>query len=155
MLLGHHQRKLDGKKRLIIPGEFRRELGTSFAIIKNNCGYISVFSEEAMARKFEKMMAAGDDQLLNEWSREVGNNGLTVDMDSDGRITIPQEFLDYAGLSNEVVIIGCIDHAEIWSVEAYAIQFGEDKTKTEAPKKEYVTTVEKEELTRMSVKLGL
>lgn len=154
MLLGHHTRKLDGKKRLIIPGEFRSELGANFALIKNNCGYISVFSDEALKRKFEKMMAAGDDQLLNEWSREVGNKGLTVDMDSDGRITIPQEFLDYAGLSNEVVIIGCIDHAEIWSTEAYAIQYSESPV-TSDDTNGYTTSVSKEELTHMSIKIGL
>jgi MraZ protein len=37
-----------------------------------------------------------------------------IDIDSQGRIRIPDRLLDFAGLKEEVVLLGVHDHAEVW-----------------------------------------
>jgi MraZ protein len=40
-------------------------------------------------------------------------------LDSQSRITVQQELLDYAGIKNEVIVLGVLDRIEIWSPTVY------------------------------------
>ena len=50
------------------------------------------------------------------------------ELDSQGRIVIPQKLRKYAGLEKDVVIIGVNDRAEIWSADAWNAQEEEEMT---------------------------
>ena len=39
--------------------------------------------------------------------------------DSQGRITVPEHLRNYAGLQREIVVIGALDHIEVWDTEAW------------------------------------
>ena len=39
--------------------------------------------------------------------------------DAQGRVLIPAELLDYAGITKSAVVIGCGRHAEIWAEEIW------------------------------------
>ena len=49
----------------------------------------------------------------------VLSNSQPEELDSQGRIVIPPEYLREAGLSRDVVIIGVNDRIELWNPEAY------------------------------------
>ena len=42
-----------------------------------------------------------------------------VEFDSQGRIRIPAELLEWAKMGNEVVLIGVQDHMELWDKNAW------------------------------------
>ena len=42
-------------------------------------------------------------------------NAVECEVDRQGRLTIPQELRDYAGIDKELVTIGILDKIEIWS----------------------------------------
>ncbi len=43
-----------------------------------------------------------------------------LNFDSQGRFTIPKQFLTHAAIQKEVLLIGVGDLVELWSVEQYA-----------------------------------
>jgi MraZ protein len=44
---------------------------------------------------------------------------VQVSPDAHGRITLPKELVEYAGIESAAVVVGCFDYAEIWAQEAY------------------------------------
>jgi MraZ protein len=49
--------------------------------------------------------------------RYLHRNALQVSPDSQGRILLSRELLDYAEIQKSAVIVGCSSYAEIWSAE--------------------------------------
>jgi MraZ protein len=47
------------------------------------------------------------------------SNSREVELDGQGRINLPQDYIDYAGVKKEMVNIGFGDRIEIWSKERY------------------------------------
>jgi len=55
-------------------------------------------------------------------------NANKCELDSQGRIVVPQKLRQYAALDKDVVIIGVNDRAEIWSAESWHAQEEEEMT---------------------------
>ena len=59
--------------------------------------------------------------------RYLHRNALQVSPDSQGRILLSRELLDYAEIEKSAVIVGCSNYVEIWSKENYDRELeGED-----------------------------
>ena len=52
--------------------------------------------------------------------RPLFANAVKCELDSQGRIVIPQKLRKYAQLEKDTVIIGVNDRAEIWSAELWS-----------------------------------
>jgi MraZ protein len=50
-------------------------------------------------------------------------------VDKQGRIVIPQELKDYAGIGDDVVFIGVLDRIELWNPDRWA-EYNEEVEKT-------------------------
>ena len=118
MLMGKFAHTLDAKKRLFIPAKHREQLGESFVITRNVDKCLSVFSMEEWEKYTDKL-----EQLPSTQAREIArfiySNAAEVQPDSQGRVLIPAELLDYAGITKNAVIIGCGRRSEIWSEEIW------------------------------------
>lgn len=114
MLTGEFQHNIDAKGRVIMPVKLRDELGDRFVATKglDKCLFIFPLSE------WDKL-----DKQLSELSLSKGREiqrffygGMTqCEVDKQGRILIPSNLREYAGLEKDVVIIGLNRRAEIWS----------------------------------------
>lgn len=121
MLVGEFQHNIDAKGRMIVPARFRDELGEQFVVTKglDNCLFVFPRSE------WEQL-----ELKLSEQSLSKGRNiqrffygGMTeCELDKQGRILIPQTLRDYAKLLKDVVIVGLVKRAEIWSREEWEKQ---------------------------------
>ena len=60
------------------------------------------------------------------------------ELDAQGRALLPQGLRDFAGLTKNVAVIGCDDHAELWDSEAWAPVHLEETTP------EYIAAMMKE-----------
>ena len=79
--------------------------------------------------------------------RYFNQSAARCDVDKQGRVTIPQELKDYAGITKELVTIGNIYNIEVWSKEnwekdAFA-QAGEDLTAADLNASESAAKLEK------------
>ncbi len=102
------ERKLDDKNRLTIPSELRHEFeGGQVIITRGFAHYLHLYTENIWNETMEPALK-GD--ILDERTADLNvkfRTGRTASiMDAkQGRITIEQHLLDYAGISKEVVAV--------------------------------------------------
>lgn len=127
MFYGANYNTLDAKGRLIIPKQFREQLGESFMMTKGLDGCLYVFPMSEW-NSFEEKLAALP--LTNKNARAVVRHfvaGATLcEMDKQGRILVPEVLRDFAHLQRDVVVEGSMKRIEIWSKEQYDRQAEED-----------------------------
>lgn len=110
---GTYNRVLDDKHRLQLPSKLVGELPARFYAIKGHEGAIAVFEEKGFDAFLEDLQKRSYlDREVRAYVRAVTASTNVLDVDSHGRISLPS-------LSGEVVVIGVIDHFEIFSKAAY------------------------------------
>lgn len=119
LFTGTYPRSLDEKQRLALPKRLRDTLGQApevpLYLAPGTDGSLALYTEEAFARLGEQLAQgspAGQD--TRTFSRLFYSQALPVEVDTQGRIRIPQELATFAGLSREVMLLGVRDHLEIW-----------------------------------------
>ncbi len=127
MFIGEFTHTLDEKKRLSLPSRFRKELGKKVIITYgfDNCLFMFTLSEWG-----KKAAAFGDLSLGNPDSRAFNRfmfgGAVEVDVDSAGRILIPDFLREYTGLaasdkkgSQKLVFAGIHTRIEIWEEQKW------------------------------------
>jgi division/cell wall cluster transcriptional repressor MraZ len=99
------ERKLDDKNRLTIPTELRHEFeGGRVIITKGFAQYLHMYTEKIWNEDMEPALK-GDilDERTADLNVKFRSGKATTGLDTkQGRITIEQHLLDYAGISKEV-----------------------------------------------------
>ena len=119
MFLGTSDHNLDSKGRVILPADFRVDLGERRYITKGFHRCAQVMSVDQFDRLREQIRQLPADKalslqyLLISPAKEVSPN-------SQGRIMIPQKLREDAGLSGEVTIVGMDTRVEIWDKTTFA-----------------------------------
>ena len=115
MLIGEYKHNLDPKKRLAIPSKFRKELGDGAVLTKGLDGCLFIFPSKNWAPFAEMLggLSIGK-QDTRSFSRLFLSGAVEVEFDSLGRILIPDNLKEFAGLNKEVVIAGLFNRLEIW-----------------------------------------
>jgi MraZ protein len=120
MFIGEYIHSVDDKKRLSVPAKFRKELGKKGVITLglNKCLSLYPMKEwETFAEKLSKLsMGKSEDR---GFSRAMLSGAFEVEVDSIGRILIPEALRSYAGLREKVVLTGVFDRVEVWDEEAW------------------------------------
>ncbi|HEY4506187.1 MAG TPA: division/cell wall cluster transcriptional repressor MraZ [Candidatus Paceibacterota bacterium] len=115
MLLGEYTHTLDPKKRLALPAKFRKELGRSVVLTHglDKCLFVYSMKEwKNVAEKLGKLsMGAADTRGFN---RFMLAGAVESEIDSVGRILVPDFLKNFAGLGEKVVVAGVHTRAEIW-----------------------------------------
>jgi len=126
MLVGKYNHQLDAKNRFFVPAKYRDALGEKLLLVKNVDHCLSLFSEDEFL-KFSAKIEAQPMIGQRKMRRDFFSNIWSVEIDSQGRIAIPDDYKLYAGLDRSIFILGCGSYAEIWSEEAYLLQQSMDE----------------------------
>ena len=125
-MTGEYQHSLDSKGRLFIPAKLRDELGDVFYVTLSMERCLCAYSSENWRSFSEKVSAMP--YIKQRKMRPLFAHAARCELDSQGRIVIPQKLRRYAGLDKDVVILGVNDRAEIWSADAWQAQEEEEMT---------------------------
>lgn len=120
MLIGEYQHTLDPKKRLSLPARFRKELGKTVIVTRglDHCLFIfSAASWKKLAEKFADLSIGSTD--TRGFNRFMLSGAVEADVDSAGRILIPDFLKDFAGLKTNVILAGVNDRVEIWDTKRW------------------------------------
>ena len=120
MLLGEYNHNLDVKGRVSIPAKFREDLGEAFIVTKglDNCLFVYSKKEwETFETKLKTLPLTNPN--ARNFIRCYFSGATECELDKQGRINIPQNLRDYAGLSKEVYVIGVSTRVEIWDKEKW------------------------------------
>ncbi len=124
-LIGVHECKMDAKGRVSIPSGLKRQL-----LPLLDQGFIlkrSVFQnclELYPMQEWEKTMSR-----VNKLNRFVKKNNdfirmftagvKLVEVDGSGRINVPKDLMNFAGLKSELVLSASVGNIEIWDKTRY------------------------------------
>ena len=119
---------LDSKKRLTIPSDWRELVGVPrrlFVLPGVNVKCLCVYPAREMTRRLEKLRTLSiADEKGRQLARTLASRSDLVPWDSQGRIRIKDELLDFADLVNQVVLVGTFDGFELWSPDQWKQQSG-------------------------------
>ncbi len=103
----YFERKLDDKRRLTIPAELRAEFAGGVVITRGFGQYLHMYPQFVWDNDVEPALTGSilDERVadLNVQFRE-GKTGAQLD-EKQGRITLEQHLLDYAGITRDVVAV--------------------------------------------------
>jgi MraZ protein len=118
---GTHFRTLDDKSRLAIPKIYREGICaegpsvTTMVIAPETEQALALYSESQFQRRAEEVRrCTRDSQELRTFLRLYFSQAESVEIDKQGRIRIPERLIRFAGLQQEVVLLGVNDRVEIW-----------------------------------------
>ena len=119
MFGGEYRHNKDSKNRVFMPAKLREELGETFVIAKDiREACLKVYSLSGWEEYIAPLKA--QNRKLSEKILRFLHASLTqVTPDSQGRVVIPQELVEYAGIDRSIVVVGCGEYAEIWAETAY------------------------------------
>ncbi len=103
----YFQRKLDDKRRLTMPPELRAEFASGVVITRGFKNYLHLYPKAVWDEEVEPMLKGN---ILDEATADLNvrfRMGKTEgDIDQkQGRISIEQHLLDFAGIDREVVAV--------------------------------------------------
>lgn len=120
MLIGEFRHTLDAKNRVSLPSKFRKELGSSVIVTRGLDHCLFVYTKAAWkteAKEFAKhSTGAASGRALARLMLAGANE---ADVDSAGRVLIPDYLKTYAGLTGKCVVAGVSDRVEIWDEAAW------------------------------------
>lgn len=120
MFLGTHTPRLDDKGRLALPAKFRTELEGGLVITKGQERCLFVFPMAEFSRITELLRAAPVTQRsVRDYSRVFFASASHEVPDGQGRITVPSQLREYAGLTKDCVVIGANSRVEVWDSAAW------------------------------------
>lgn len=119
MLGGEFRHNLDSKNRIFIPSKMRDELGASFVVAKGLRQKCLVVYSLAEWDQYMKPILVQNGNLRERTLRFLNATSAEVTPDSQGRIVLPKHLIDHAEIEKPLVVVGCYDHAEIWSEAGY------------------------------------
>jgi len=115
---------VDEKRRVQVPAKWRpEESGTELTVIlwpKHQVGTcLRVLPPAQMAKLMADLDAMPNLDGKVVLKRFIGGESVQVSLDKAGRICLPDEMAQAAGIKDEVVLVGLLDRFEIWNPERY------------------------------------
>jgi MraZ protein len=115
MLLGEFTHTLDEKKRLMLPSKFKSALGKKLVVTRGLDSCLFLFEQkewEVIAKQLRELSFTQSD--TRGFSRFMFSGATEVDVDSSGRILLPEHLKKFAALKSKVVLAGVSSRVEIW-----------------------------------------
>ncbi len=115
MFIGEYKHNLDVKGRIIIPAKFRENFGSSMIVTRGLDGCLTLYSLEqwqTILTQLKKLPTTKRESRM--YMHMITAKAAEVSLDNQGRILLPQSLVEAATLEKECVVIGVVDHVEIW-----------------------------------------
>lgn len=113
--VGEYRHSIDSKGRLIIPAKYRQNFRGTMYLCKGFEPCLLVLTPEELEKIEAKVR---EDSLTNKsvraFSRAFFSGMVDVEFDSQGRILIPANLREYAGITGDAVVAGTGFYLEIW-----------------------------------------
>lgn len=118
--VGEYLHTLDTKGRLALPAKFRETLGASFFIARGLDKCLFVYPEEEWAEVMGKLKTIPISKKdARHFTRYFLSGAAEVEPDKQGRVVLPLNLREYAGLNKDVFILGVGSRLEIWDKAAW------------------------------------
>ena len=120
MKIDNFERKLDDKRRLTIPAELRAEFATGVVLTRGFGKYLHLYPQAVWDKEVETALTGSIlDERVADLNVKFRRGKAAVALDQkQGRVTVEQHLLDYAGIDREVVAVRAGSYFRLMSPEA-------------------------------------
>ena len=120
MLRGNYAAKIDDKGRLKIPNAFRALIekthGSELFVTSLTGESVRVYPMPVWLALEERLSRAPSAHpSRGRFLDRVNYFGQTAEVDTQGRVVIPQRLRESAGMAGEVDVLGAVDRLEVWN----------------------------------------
>ena len=105
--IDYFERKLDDKRRLTIPTELRNEFASGVVLTRGFGKYLHLYPKQVWDREVEPSLGGNIfDERIADLTVRFRRGKTEAELDQkQGRVTIEQHLLDYAGIDKQLVAI--------------------------------------------------
>jgi MraZ protein len=103
----YFERKLDDKRRLTIPTELRNELASGVVVTRGFGSYLHLYPQTVWDREVEPALGGSIlDERVADLNVKFRRGKTSAELDQkQGRVTIEQHLLEYAGIDRELIAV--------------------------------------------------
>jgi MraZ protein len=125
MLIGEYIHTIDEKNRMSLPVKFRKELGKKIIITPGLGQCLFIFTNKEWEKVSKKLSDSDNDLSFlkadqRNFNRYMFGRAAEVEIDSIGRILIPDFLKERIGLKNTAAIVGVKDRVEVWNEKKWS-----------------------------------
>jgi MraZ protein len=120
MFIGEYRHTFDAKNRISVPAKFRKELGKSVIVTRGLDRCLFVYPQSAWKKEAEKLAQHSTGSAAGRGlSRLMLSGASEADLDSAGRILVPDYLKSFASLGTKAVVAGVNERVELWDEDAW------------------------------------
>jgi len=126
--MGEYTHSIDAKGRIILPADFRQELGVTFIITKGFDKCLFLYGQQAWEELAAKLRALPISKpAARAVNRFFFSGARTLECDKQGRFLIPANLRSHAeiALKQDVILTGVDNRIEVWSKDNWNAYNGE------------------------------
>jgi MraZ protein len=117
---GRYEHSLDSKGRLILPAKLRVHFSQPGFLTPHLEGCLALWTSDEFEKEIEVRLAQAEGDpvernRVRDWSAAV----FEAEIDRQGRMPVPAHLRAYAGLEQEVLVVGMINRVELWAPRAW------------------------------------
>lgn len=122
MFLGTYEPNLIGKGRIALPKKIREQLESNKIVLTvgfEKCiyGFEEKSWEEITRPELSRPLFS--DSEGRDLRRKMCVKAMVIQLGAQGRIVIPEGMMKYAGIQDQLTLIGAGDHFEIWDSQEW------------------------------------
>jgi MraZ protein len=134
--LGEYDCTLDPKGRFLLPAKFKEQLqeneNSQFVVNRGMDTCLGLYTIREWQPLFDRINKLNDfDTKIRRFKRFFLNGATMTELDSAGRLLVPQTLREYAGLGKDITLVSMGNRLEIWDVSKYKKELFESMTQDE------------------------
>lgn len=133
MFIGEYQASVDQKGRIAIPAKFRADLTGRCVVTRGLDSSLFVYTLSEWEKLASKLASLPISQAnTRAFSRLMLAGAMDLEIDKQGRVTLPDYLRQFAGVGKQVIVAGLMNRLEIWDSKKW--QAYKKETETESTK---------------------
>ncbi len=120
MFIGEYRHTFDAKNRISLPAKFRKELGANVVVTRGLDHCLFVYPKAAWKKQAERIATHSSAGRSGRGLARLMLAGASeAEVDSAGRILVPDYLRSFAKLGVKSVVAGVSDRVEVWDEKAW------------------------------------
>jgi MraZ protein len=120
MFLGEYLHIFDTKNRISLPSRFRKDLGRVVVITRGLDHCLYIYSRKVWEKEASKYSAKTSGSAAERGLARLFLAGSAeAEIDSAGRILIPEHLKSFASIKGNAIVAGVADRVEVWEENAW------------------------------------
>ena len=120
MFIGEYTHNIDDKNRFSLPARYRKALGRKVVVTRGKDHCLFLYPSGTWFQISQEVKKLGHVETDPRFARFTFAGAAEVEIDSLGRILVPEFLREFAELKNSIVITGVHDRVEVWNDKKWA-----------------------------------